>query len=252
MSFTSCRTFEGRGLTLNLEMMVIEGGGTRVEIPAAQIRTCRFREMTPAEAHAAAVNAEQAKAAEPALAPGSAPASEPAPPPAAAKRITWTGPLPDPVVAGSPVSMPVDERNRSLWQLRIGRLDRAYPWLVPAAPSQWLSIGLLLLVAAGLVVHVSVGVAGGEAVALGKSVGLGVACVTSGLLQVAFVPVNDLSIVLMLLGNVSLSLFALASLMGLARYQAVVALCVQLGFGALVFGILELVTALLGSVGVST
>ena len=61
----------------------------------------------------------------------------------------------------------------------------------------------------------------------------------------------DLSIVLMLLGNTSLLLFGLCTVLGLARFSAAVALCVQLGFAVLVFGILELVTALLGSVGAS-
>ena len=65
------------------------------------------------------------------------------------------------------------------------------------------------------------------------------------------VPVNDLSVVLMILLNSTLSLFGLVGLFGLSRSGAAVALMVQLGFAVLVFGILELVTALLGSVGVA-
>lgn len=73
----------------------------------------------------------------------------------------------------------------------------------------------------------------------------------TGWAQVAMVPASDLSVVLMILINTSLSLFALCTLFGLARLNAVVALTVQLGFGVLVFGILELVTALFGSVGIT-
>lgn len=166
-------------------------------------------------------------------------------------RITWQGPIPDPVVPGSAESIPVDQRNRSHWQRRIGALDRTYPWLAPAAPSQWLSLGLLLLVGCGLGVHMSVRVVGGEAVQLSRSTGLGVWYMVTGLLQVAMVPVNDLSVVLMILANTTLSLFAMCTLFGLARLNAVLALTIQLGVGLLVFGVLELVTALLGSCGVT-
>ena len=130
-------------------------------------------------------------------------------------------------------------------------LDRAYPWLAPAAPSQWISLGVMLLVGLSLIVHLSVRVAGGEKPRLGRSMGLAIWFLVTGFLQVAMVPVNDLSVVLMILLNSSLALFGLVGLFGLGRSGAAVALMVQLGFAMLVFGILELVTALLGSVGVA-
>ena len=130
-------------------------------------------------------------------------------------------------------------------------LDTAYPWLAPAAPSQWISLGLLLLVGAGLIVHLSVHIAGGEELVLGRSVALGIWYLVTGLGQVALVPINDLTVVLMLLLNSTLALFGLVALFGLPRVGAVIALLIQLGFGVLVYGILELVTALLGSVGVT-
>lgn len=263
------RSLEGRVLKMNLELLEIEVDNKVLKIPASQVRSCRFKMgVDPAtvgatgEAQAPATenSASAASEATPA-APGDGvqdpqvgtqqPTAAPVGVETEEARITWRGPIQDPVVPGSSESMPVDQRNRSHWQRRIGRLDRSYPWLAPAAPSQWLSLGLLLLVGSGLAVHMSVRVVGGEAVQLARSTGLGVWYMLTGLLQVAMVPVNDLSVVLMLLGNTSLSLFALCTLFGLPRLNAALALTVQLGVGLLVFGILELVTALLGSVGVA-
>lgn len=274
------RSLEGRVLVLNLDKLEIEVDNKILTIPAAQIRSCRFKQgVDPAsvgagdETEAAAAKpagadpaaavptvavpqgpAGSAKPATKADAVGDATARDQAAVPAgqdADSRITWTGPIADPVVPGSAETVPVDQRNGTHWQRRIGALDRAYPWLAPAAPRQWISLGLLLLIASGLVVHMSVWVVGGEAVQLSRSVGLGIWYMVTGWAQVAMVPITDLNIVLMILINTTLSLFALCSLFGLARLNAVVALTVQLGFGVLVFGILELVTALLGTVGVT-
>jgi hypothetical protein len=55
----------------------------------------------------------------------------------------------------------------------------------------------------------------------------------------------------MVLLNGSLSLFFLRKLFSLTRGQAVVAQVMQLGFGAGVFAMLELVTSLLTTIGVS-
>ncbi|HEB52338.1 MAG TPA: hypothetical protein ENI87_03675 [bacterium] len=138
---------------------------------------------------------------------------------------------------------------RSLWQRRMAQLEARYPWLAPLRPTQWFSIGLLLLIGSGLIVHLSVVVAGAEMPELGRSVMLGIWYLATGLGQVAIVSVNDLSVVLMLLANTTMALFGLCSLFGLSRFGALVAMLVQLGFGALVFGVFELVTALLGTVG---
>jgi hypothetical protein len=147
--------------------------------------------------------------------------------------------------------LPVDVRSVSRLRGRIAALDETYPWLVPAAPAQWFSVGLLLLVTLGLVVHMSVRVAGAEAPRLGRSVGLGVWFLLTGVLQVALVPVHDLSVALMLLANSTVALFWLRGLFGLPRSGAVIALIVQLGFAVLIYGILELVTATLSSVGMN-
>lgn len=271
------RRLEGRVLKMNLKLLEIQVGNKILRVPASLIRSCQFQESddpatqalresaagdspagvavaSPLDEKATAVAQDPVPVPAPAPAPAAevAPAaSKPAAPAAKTSRITWTGPLQDPVDPSSPDAVPVDQRRSHLHR-RIGMLDRAYPWLAPAAPSQWISLGIMLLVGLGLMVHMSVHVAGGEKSQLGRSMGLGVWYLLSGLAQVAMVPVNDLTIVLMILLNSTLSLFGLVGLFGLPRSGAVVALMVQLGVVVLVFGILELVTALLGSVGVST
>jgi hypothetical protein len=131
---------------------------------------------------------------------------------------------------------------------RLSSLDEAYPWLQPTAPMQWLSIGLLLAILLSLTVHGSVKVAGSEAATLPRSACLGVWYLFSTFVQVAMVPANSLTVVLMLLANPTVALFLMSSLFGLSRVGAIIALAVQLGFAVIGFGALELVTAVLGSI----
>jgi hypothetical protein len=273
------RRLEGRVLEMDLEQLAIEVDGKVVRVPASSIRSCRFRDgddpasravLEDEKANAAAskpaagkpeagsaadVKAPATAAADPAAAPEAgtaAPEAAPeAPPGPAEPKISWSGPLQDPIDPGSPQNVPVDMRHRFHLKRRIEALDRAYPWLAPAAPSQWISLGLLLLVGSGLIVHMSVHICGGERPRLGRSVGLGIWYLLTAFAQVAMVPVNDLSVSVMVLFNGSVSLFWLCLLFGLTRGQAIVAQVVQLGFGALVFAILELVTSLLGSMGMT-
>ena len=269
------QTYVGRVVAMNLEAVEIEVEGGTVRIPAAEMRSCRFNQAAEVPPAPASVEVEPAPAQAPAATEGSAgtPVAETPQAPSGGvgeetaggagtaattqptvpePRITWKRPLPDPADPSGSGSRPVDRQHRSLLRARIAALDETYPWLAPTAPSQWFSLGLLLLVSLGLMVHMSVHVAGAEAPQLGRSIGLGVWYLLTGTLQLAMVPTCDLGIVLMLLGNSTMSLFWLSGLFGLPRSGAVIALLVQLGFAALVWGVLELVTALLGSVGAST
>ncbi|MFK7743265.1 MAG: hypothetical protein AB8H80_23315 [Planctomycetota bacterium] len=179
---------------------------------------------------------------------GSVPSGEPAASEdatAAEPRITWDGPLEDPEIEAPRKGLAPH------WMPRLQRLDAAYPWLRPAQPSQWISLGLLLFVGMGLIVHFSVRIAGAERVLIERSILLGVWYLLTGLGQVALVPVSDLSVTLMLLANTTLSLFLTCALFGLHRFGATVALIVQLGFAVLIFGVLELVSSLLSTVGVT-
>ncbi len=261
---------EGRVLSLSLTLLEIEVSGDVLKVPATRIRSCRFTEPEAADPLPASKqvleNPDRSLSTAPDVVVGEQPIAESK---VATGELaddiedskvqerklvsgnfeTWVRSRQHPLDVGSVESVPVDLRH-SHWQHRIGLLDAAYPWLVPLAPSQWLSLGLLLLVGAGLVIHLSVYVTGIEKAPAGRSMILGGCYVVTGLFQVASVPVNDLSVVLMLSLNSGLCLYGLVSLFGLPRVGAVVALMVQLGFSLLVFGILELVTALLGAVGV--
>ena len=160
-------------------------------------------------------------------------------------------PADGPLDPGDPAQVPYDLRHHSLLRHRVGQLDACYPWLQPAAPLQWLSLGFLLLVIASLTTHMSVNIAGAEGASLGRSVGLAIWYMVTGFVQLAFVPANDFTVVLMLLANPTLALFWLVGLFGLSRIAASIAFAVQLGFVALGYGVMELVTAILASIGIA-
>jgi hypothetical protein len=154
-----------------------------------------------------------------------------------------------PAAASPDDELPHDVRGRSLLRARLQVIDDAYPWLVPTAPAQWISIGLLLSVSLCLVIHVSTGVSGADGVALGRSMALAAWYLITCFVQVALVPPGQLSTGVMLLANPALALFWLCTLFGLTRGGAILAFAMQLGFVVLAYGTLELVTSILGTVG---
>ncbi|MCA8948848.1 MAG: hypothetical protein KDE27_05055, partial [Planctomycetes bacterium] len=127
-------------------------------------------------------------------------------------------------------------------------VDRIYPWLSPTNPAQWASLGLLLFSGLSLIIHISVVVAGAESAAFGRSLGLALVYLVAALGQTALVPNGDFAVFSMLIGNTAMALFSLRGLFGLARSSTFVALAVQLGFLTLAWGVLELISSLLGSV----
>jgi hypothetical protein len=224
-------------VALDLERLQIRVGTDVRTYPATRIRHFRFEDL--------AEPAPDTAAAEPPTASGSAP---PKPEP----QITWRGPLPAPDDPESPLLVPVDLREQSLWRQRMQALDERWPWLSPAAPHQWFSLGLMFLVIASLMVHASVRIAGAEAATFGRALAIAAWYLVTGVAQVATVPGTDFALVLVLLLNPSLALFWLREFFGLPRIAAVVAFAVQVGFVALGYGVLELVDAVLASIGVTT
>lgn len=243
-------TLSGRVVELDLDHLSVEVDGEVVRLESATLHSCRFCSADELAASGAEAAAESAPVVEVDQGRVAAAPAAPAPAPAGEVKLPWSAPIADPVDPTDPASVPVDLRHRFLLQPRIEALDRAYPWLAPAAPPQWVSLGLLLLVGSGLLVHLSVNIAGADRPQLGRSVGLGCWYLATAFAQVALVPVNDLSVTVMVLLNGSLSLFLLRQLFGLQRVQAFVAQVMQLGLAALTFAGLELVTSLLGSIGV--
>lgn len=248
----------GRVLAMDLRTLQLQVDGTTLAVEAARIRSCRFRPLEPggepAEGDGGDGAAEKAPqepatgitASAPAEPAGPAPGQESAP---AKPRITWRGPLQDPVDPEAAAQLPHDLRTSRL-RGRLEALDQAYPWLAPTAPAQWFSLGLILVIGATLVVQLSVRVAGAEVTGLGRCFGVAAWYLLTTFLQVAGVAVSDLTVVLMLLANTSLALFWLVALFELPRLSALVAFAIQLGFVGLGWGVLELITAVLGSIGV--
>lgn len=143
---------------------------------------------------------------------------------------------------------PTEVHLRSRLRERLELLDQRYPWLVPSVPTQWISISLLLFAILSLIVHLSTKVVGCESMSFGRSMGVSLWYMLTGFLQVAMVPVSDMSVAIMLIANTALALFWLRNLFDLSRGGTVIALAVQLGFGVLAFGVLELVNVLLATV----
>lgn len=246
------RTVQGLVVSMSLETLKLQVGDEVMTFPALDIRSCQFRE--PGAEPAADPAAEPAV--EPAIDDAGTPVTTASEPPGVEPAAATNGhaaapvrraTIPDYVVPGSPEAMPADLRHVPLWKRRLQAVDEAYPWLAPAAPTQWFSLGLLLLIGLGLSVHLSVQVVGAEAAQLSRSLMLGGWYLVSGVAQAALVPVHDFSVALMLLGNTALALFALHAMFGLTRWWALVALMVQLGCAVIGFGVLELVDAVLGS-----
>lgn len=247
---------EGVVLALDLQSVQLKVGGEVRTFAATRIRECRIETLGAPGSEPAARSA--AAGADPSQGPSSSPRGEKEPgqerlggapdrqPPAGRGKVSWQGPVPD--VVGTEEAPPHDVRGVSLWRLRMQRLDDAYPWLVPAAPQQWFSLGLLLAILLSFFVHVSVRVVGCEGATMQRSVALAAWFMMTAGMQAAYVPVTNLTIVLMLLGNSTMALFWLSGLFGLQRVHATIAFAVQLGFVALGIGVLELVTAVLASI----
>jgi hypothetical protein len=244
----------GRVLAMDLATLKLQVGHEVHTLAATSFRSCRIEAMPSAEGEAPP--AAEPAAAAPTPVAAAAPETRATgdvvqdPAPAASKpRITWQGPLPDPVDPEAEAVLPHDLRHRSRWRARLELIDEAYPWLAPTAPSQWVSLGLLLTVSLSLVVYLSVRVAGAEAASLGSSLVLALWYMVTTVVQAALVPVNNASVALMLLANPSFALFGMSAMFGLPRSGAVIAYAIQLGFVVLGYGVLELVNALLASIG---
>lgn len=233
------RVLHGRVIAMDLKSLQIQVGTEVQTIPAASIHSCHFE---------------------------TAPEDPATVPPAAAEPVRGVPPLASqsprrPVVVVVPPapdeseldedSLPHDLRNRSLWQQRIEAFDAMYPWLAPAAPTQWISIGLLLFAGLSLFVHLSTKVCGAENPAFGRAMAIALWYFVTGLLQVAFVPARDVAVVIMLIANTSFAMFLVRALFGLTRPATAVALAVQVGLLTVAFGVLALVDALLASMGSS-
>ncbi len=245
---------EGHVVHMSLECLELRVGDEAARIPTARIKSCQFETISPA------AGASPAAAAEPAPAPASPGAQDPPelPDPAVAPRAPEAPQAP---TAGAPASLPepdllavedeatpIDLRGRSRLRQRIEWLDERYPWLVPASPVQWISIGVMLFALLGLTVQTATRLASAESPEFARSLFLSLWYVVTVFLQVALVPVNHLTTVVLLLVNPALALFWLRALFGVTRGTALVSFAIQLGIALIGYGVLELVDAILASI----
>jgi hypothetical protein len=247
---------EGSVVAMDLATLQVRVDGVVRTIDARKIAECKFEAAPPPaaeEGHAAVrEDAAAAPAATAAAVPEASPAVDAGVGKPANERITWTRPIQDPLDPAVAAQPPHDVRHQSLLRRRLQQLDESYPWLQPTAPMQWLSLGLLTVILMGLSVHASIKIAGAEGATMGRSLALAAWYLFTGVVQVAMVPCNDFTVVLMLLANPTLALLWLTGAFGLGRAAASIAFAVQLGLGVLAYGVLELVTAVLASIGTPT
>jgi len=234
-------TWEGLVLSMDLSQLQLEVAGTVRTLATAQIRSCRFREVAGA-------------AVEPSGETPAVPLAENAPAAKApSRRPNWVT-LEEPrevllAARHDPEAQPLDLRRRSLGRQRLEAIDEAYPWLCPAAPSQWASLGLSLFTLLTLVIYFSVKITGQELASMPRSMVMTVWYLLTGALQFAMVPSLDIATVAMLFGNTAFALFWLRALFGITRGAALLAYVVQIGCVALGIGVLELADSILRSIG---
>lgn len=243
------REFSGKVVSLDLESLQIAVGDQIVTLQTKDIKKYVYTDGDKAKPAATAAEPAAAAPAEQSHEPA-APTPAAAPAPARAAQAPVRAPAAG-EGAGQVESeeLPLDIRNQSRLKRRIAALDAVYPWLCPADPAQWASLGILLFAVLSLIVHGSVVIAGAETASFGRSMGLAVVYLVAAFGQVALVPSTDVAVFSMLFGNSAVVMFALRALFGLPRGNAFVAFAVQAGFSAVAFGILQLVDSLLRSVG---
>jgi hypothetical protein len=267
-------TVTGRVVVANLKGLQLSIGGEIVTIDAANVKTCRMEVIPKGAADAAgappavtppAVGAAEDPAAAPQLegkrAAGATP-GEPAPsgqepgaqPAATEEHADGAPPPPGPTKRGDGRATQGERaagppRRMARLRERLELLDIAYPWLSPAAPTQWISLGLLLFATFSLAVNLSTRITGSEVTGFGASMVVAIWYMISGFLQVAMVPVSDVSTAAMLIGNGTVALLWLRGLFRLSFGASLVALAIQLGMAAIAFGILQVVDSLLKSMG---
>jgi hypothetical protein len=253
------RVLTGRVVALDLGSLQLQIGAQVETFSALRIQSCVFsREPAaePAGGGSADLGAEARPGAASAEAvPRGAPAvTVPAPESRGLlrqRRLPVTLEEPIEVLraqAFDPEAQPHDLRHRSLWRRRLEALDQAYPWLCPAAPVQWASLGSLLFVLCSLAVYASVKIAGLDQATLVGSMAMSLWYLLAGVVQFCQVPDGDLALLAMLVGNAALACFWLRQIFGMTRSATVVAFAVQIGFAVLGLGVVQVADSLLRSV----
>ncbi|MGE3174516.1 MAG: hypothetical protein AB7O97_17935 [Planctomycetota bacterium] len=186
-----------------------------------------------------------------------APAAESAAPPASASPPA-DAPQQPAAGAGDPAaaaSTPTVHRRRGftpLWRDRTEALDRRYPWLFPAEPLQWISLGVMLFALLSLAVHYASRMAAAEQPGFGRACGLGAWLLLSSMAQVAFVPGTREGIAGAIGGSAVVMIVLFGVTYRLSFGASILALLLLTIEGAVGYGVLQLVDSTLRSIGNTT
>lgn len=141
-----------------------------------------------------------------------------------------------------------ESRPSARLQARVACAARAYPWLLPQTSAQWLRLISMLSLCAGMLVHVSVKVAGAERPPVARSLGVGSLYLLACAAQAALVPPAWIALHLWLPLNAVVSLVLLRRTFGLTLGGALTAQAAQVGLAAGVYAMLEVARAVLVTV----
>ncbi len=222
---------EGRVVSIDSKALVVEVDGEERTFATEAVRKYRFF-----DAPVAAVDGEAA-AAEPAATPMRAAPADPEAMPAAAV-----------------VSRPATARSlrRGTWEARLDALDRAYPWLYPAEPSQWISLGVMLFALLSLAVHFGARLAATENLNFGRATAVGLWLLLTGIGQFAVLPATAPALAGAVAGNLVVLTILFAITYGLSFGGSLLATFLFLVQGGIGFSLLQLVDATLRSIGNTT
>lgn len=274
---------------VNEERIVLKVGGRDLAFTRAQVRTCVFRDANgqePAAGNPPANPPATGPATTPAApggaaaaAPSGAPSGGTAPPPGAQDPAPAAQPpVQDPGAptprAGQPGGQPAGQapaageptqddggaapgprstpRSRQLWERRMEALDMRFPWLFPAEPLQWISLGITLFALLSLGVHFAARVAATEEMGFGRAAAMGFWMLVAGIAQTAVVPGSREALGLAGALNAAVAIVLFRVVYGLSLAASLLALCMFSVQGGLLYGLLMLIDATLRSIGNTT
>jgi len=223
----------GRVLRLDTDSVVLLVGNSEREYGKRHIRSCVFSDVPGLSRD------EEPNAAQPVVS-ADGPASAHAPIAAASEQRAGVQ------------SRPTVRSGRRLWHQRIQAMDLRFPWLFPAEPLQWISLGIMLFALLSLAVHFGARIAATEPVTFGRATGLALWFLMSGVAQVALVPGVAPAVVGCIIVNSILALLMFKLAYGLSVGAGVIAfvlLNIQAGVG---YALLLLIDATLRSIGNTT
>lgn len=229
---------EGRVVSVDSRAVVVEVDGVQRTFANEQVRKYHFTELEGAEPAATAPPVAQAPV-EPAVDGGGK---------AAPTARLSEAQQPEPDVGGA--TAPV--RYRSLWQKRLDALDRRYPWLFPAEPLQWISLGVMLFALLSLAVHFAARMAASDSLQFGRALFLGAWLLLTSVGLLAVLPPHNQALFGAIVGNLVATTILYAIVYGLSFGGAVLAVFLLAIEGGIGFGLLQLVDATLRSIGNTT